>query len=326
MSPRKARTSKPVLIVQHAFYEHPAVIRRALQTQGVPTRLIHPYQGEAYPDPDGISGMISLGGPMGANDEAHHPWILQECRLLAECVRAELPVVGVCLGGQMMARGLGARVERNPVAEVGWFPIEVSEAGKKDRVIGAAGDNPLVYHWHNDTFQLPDGAELLAQSRSCPRQAYRVGEKAYGFQFHPEADHQLIHEWLSVEGVEDEVLEAQKEHGKRAVQSVKAQKSWALKGEKASLKITAAFCQLFKRADYEGVSPDLHENYHQWATMRTALIVEFVAADGSSVQLRGQILTLLSVPDGEFVIFRDEDTLLWPIRMDHLTRVIPSSR
>jgi GMP synthase (glutamine-hydrolysing) len=325
MDPRAAGR-RPVLIVQHAFYEHPAVIRRALQTQGLPTLLIHPYRGDAYPELSEIAGMVSLGGPMSANDEREHPWILAECDLLRGCVASDLPVVGVCLGGQMMARATGGRVVKNHVAEVGWFPIELNAEGQRDRVVGAAGATPLVYHWHNDTFEPPAEAMHLAQSKHCPRQAYRIGERAYGFQFHPEADHQLVHEWLAVEGVDEEVADAQREHGRKTVQSISAQKSWAVKGEKASLKITAAFCQLFKRNDYEAVDAGVYGSYESWATMRTALIVEFTGVDGRVHQLRGQILTLLNIPDGDFVIFRDEDTLLWPIRMDHLTRVIPASR
>src|SRR6478672_2872456 len=98
-----SRRKKPVLIVQHAPHEHPAVVRRALESQGLETLWIHPYRGELYPELSEISGMISLGGPMGANDDAHHPWIKSEVELLKSCALEELPTVGICLGGQMMA-------------------------------------------------------------------------------------------------------------------------------------------------------------------------------------------------------------------------------
>src|SRR6185503_18161185 len=115
-----------------------------------------------------------------------------------------------------MARGMGGSVEKNNVVELGWFPIHLNPAGKSDFVLGSAGESPTVYHWHEDTFHLPKEAKLLAYSKACPRQAYRIGEHAYGFQFHPEADHQLLHEWLSYEGIEDEIKDTQKKFGSRS--------------------------------------------------------------------------------------------------------------
>src|SRR6185312_17281721 len=103
-------------------------------------------------------------------------------------------------------------------------------------VLSSAGETPTVYHWHEDTFHLPEGATLLAYSKTCPRQAYRVGEHAYGFQFHPEADHQLLHEWLSYEGIEEEIADVQKTHGTRSVQNAETQRGHSLRGEKSSLK------------------------------------------------------------------------------------------
>src|SRR6185312_10973034 len=103
----------PVLIIQHAPNEHPAVIRRALESQGTLTLIIHPYQGDAYPSHKEIAGIISLGGSMHANDDENNPWIPKECALLRKCVLEGLPTLGICLGGQMMARGLGAKVEKN---------------------------------------------------------------------------------------------------------------------------------------------------------------------------------------------------------------------
>ena len=108
----RLKQPKLVLIVQHAEHEHPAAVRRALESQSIRTHWIHPYRGDAFPDVSEISGMISLGGAMGANDEAEHPWIKAECALLKKSVESGLPTVGICLGGQLMARALGGRVER----------------------------------------------------------------------------------------------------------------------------------------------------------------------------------------------------------------------
>jgi len=312
---------RPVLIVQHAQHEHPAALRRALETQGVQTLWIHPYRGDGYPDVSQIRGMISLGGPMGANDEAEHPWITRECELLRQCVEAELPTVGVCLGGQMMARALGAEVARNEVAEVGWYPIQLNAQGKKDRILGVAGTQPLVYQWHYDTFQLPKGAVLLAKSTACPRQAYRVGEKAYGFQFHPEADHQLVQEWLDLIGVDAELEAERLKHGAVAIQDTGTQRNRAIQGEKSSLKITTAIGQLFQVRPYEAISRDFHGQLEALMTHRTLIVIELQGSDRRPIQLKGTIAALTPIPEGEFAMFKAENTVLWPIRLDYITSI-----
>lgn len=316
---------KPVLIVQHAPHEHPAAVRRALESQGIQSLWIHPYLGEAYPRRGEISGMISLGGPMGANDDAEHPWIPNEVALLRECAENGLPVAGICLGGQMLARALGGRVERNDTHEVGWFPIEVTPEGRKDPILGAAGSNPMVYHWHGDTFLPPPHAVHLAGSRACPRQAYRMGDKVYGFQFHPEADHQLVHEWLSIAGVEEEILATQKAYGTTTVQDARTQRDRAFKGEKASLKITAGIGSLFRKLGCRGHDCATREEFDRWATHRTTLVVEFEGPDRRPIRLKGRIATLLSITAGDFVIFQEENTLLWPIRTTDLLKVVAST-
>ena len=321
----KTQRIKPVLIVQHAPYEHPAVIRRALESQGTQTITIHPYLNETFPSHKEISGMISLGGSMHANDDQTHPWIPKECALLRACVTEQLPVVGVCLGGQMMARALGGRVEKNTAVELGWFPIHLNEAGKADPVLGSAGDSPTVYHWHEDTFHLPADATLLAYSKACPRQAYRIGDKAYGFQFHPEADHQLLHEWLSYEGIEDEIAQEQKKHGSRSVQDAGTQRNHSLRGEKSSLRITAAFAGLFRQRPRLPKNHEAYEIFEAWTLQHTTLGLEFEGPNGRTTQIRGLILGLFTIEAGDFVLFQEENTLVWPIRMEDILTVFPLS-
>ena len=315
---------KPVLIVQHAPHEHPAAILRALESQGIRTLWLHPYRGEAYPKVTEISGMVSLGGPMGANDHGEYPWIGPECALLKACVDAGLPTVGICLGGQLLAKSMGAAVKKNSTAEVGWFPIELNDHGKKDPIIGAAGEAPLVYHWHHDTFDLPGNAERLAQSSACPNQAFRIGRKAYGFQFHPEADHQLVHEWLAIEGVHQEILDTQKIFGDMTVQDTDQQRAEAAQGERASIQITASICQLFRKDAYEPVEAGHRRQYEEWAAQKTALVLEFKGPGGKTGKVSGTISGLLKLPKGEFMIFRDDDTLLWPVRLDDISAIKPT--
>ena len=322
---KKTQRVKPVLIVQHAPYEHPAVIRRALEGQGTSTLTIHPYQNELFPSHKEISGMISLGGSMHANDDETHPWIPHECALLRACVLENLPVVGVCLGGQMMARALGGRVEKTGTVELGWFPIQLNAAGKVDPVLGSAGTNPTVYHWHEDTFHLPENATLLAYNHSCPRQAYRVGERAYGFQFHPEADHQLLHEWLSYEGIEDEISNTQTKYGSKTVQDAATQRKLSLRAEKSSLKITAAFAGLFRQRPRLPENREAYELFEAWTTQQTTLGLEFQGPMGKNTQIRGHIIGIFTISAGDFVLFQEENTLVWPIRMEDILTVSPLS-
>lgn len=312
---------KSVLIVQHAPHEHPAALRRALESQAIPTLWVHPYRGEAFPHISEISGMIALGGPMGANDDELHSWIRAECALLRASVEAGLPTVGICLGGQLIARALGGRVERHTDVELGWFPIELNDAGRADRVLGAAGKSPMVYQWHQDTFHLPPGAVLLARSQCCERQAYRLGERAYGFQFHPEADHQLVHEWLSIEGVEEEILEVQRLNGPETVQDPETQKNRSVQGEKASLKITGAIASLFRRREKDPVRAEFRRQIHSWATHRKPVVVVFEGSHGRPVHIEGRITTLLTIPAGDFIIVQEPTTLLWPIRLEDLVEI-----
>lgn len=309
---------KPVLIVQHARHEHPAIIRRALESQGIQTAWIHPYRGDPYPELHTIRGVISLGGPMGANDQDEYPWIERECSLLAKSASEGLPTVGICLGGQMLAKGLGAEVIRNPIAEVGWFPIEPSAEGLEDKIIGSAGPLPLVYHWHNDTFILPLDSVLLASSKACARQAFRFGERAYGFQFHPEADHQLIHEWLAVAGVEDEIAEARAEHGEATVQVADAQRLSATEGERSSLRIATGIAQLFETRAYACVPRAFHDQIKSWIEAQTLLTIELEGPDRRLFHVWGRMVMFFTLPDGEFVIFREETNLLWPLRLDSI--------
>lgn len=258
---------------------------------------------------------------MGANDDSDHPWISKECELLRQSVEAGLPTVGVCLGGQLMARALGAEVARNPVAEVGWYPIQINAHGKKDRILGVAGPEPLVYQWHYDTFQLPPKAVLLAKSLACPRQAYRIGEHAYGFQFHPEADHQLVHEWLDLIGVDRELDDERQKHGPGAVQDSETQRTRALQGEKSSIRITTAIGQLFQVRSYSPVSTDFRDRLEAMMTHRTLIVLEFESSDRKLEQLKGTIAALMMIPEGEFVLFKAENTLLWPVRLDYVSSI-----
>jgi len=170
-------------VLQHVSFETPALIGTEAERRGIDLRINRMDLGQEVPPVEEIDGLIVMGGPMGVMDTAEHPGLLAELALIEAALRRELPVIGVCLGAQLLAAAAGARVYRGPEEEVGAGTVTVTT---DDPVLGQAGTELPVLHWHGDTFDLPAGAELLASSDAYPHQAFRIGERAYGLQFHVE--------------------------------------------------------------------------------------------------------------------------------------------
>ncbi len=191
---------RPVAVLQHAAHEGPGLLEPALQATGLAVSVARLDRGEPLPAPGTFCGLVVLGGPMGVSDGDAHPWLAAERDLLAETVAAGLPVLGVCLGAQQLAAALGAEVRPAPATEVGLGSVVLTPAGRRDPVLGpeygglGTTEVPCV-HWHADTFALPEGAVHLAASRAVPHQAFRVGDHAYGLQFHVEVDADLAAAW-----------------------------------------------------------------------------------------------------------------------------------
>ena len=143
-----------------------------------------------------FSGIVPLGGAAHAWDEAASPWLRRERELLASAHAEGVPVLGICLGGQVLARALGARVFPADAIEVGWLEVQPTAEASGDAVLGHLREPTGVYQWHHDVFDLPDGAVRLASSRRSPNQAFRVG-RAWGLQFHPEVDAALWRDWIT---------------------------------------------------------------------------------------------------------------------------------
>jgi GMP synthase (glutamine-hydrolysing) len=185
-----------VLAFRHVSFEHLGLIEPALESAGIRTEYVDLYSGSGAGGELGrADGLVFMGGPMSANDDL--PWISAELALIERAAAAGKPILGVCLGAQLVARALGARVYRNPVKEIGWYPVYWTAAARRDALFGGLSGSETVLHWHGETFDLPAGAEWLAYSEACPHQAFRVGDKVYGLQFHLEVTPEMIADWAS---------------------------------------------------------------------------------------------------------------------------------
>ena len=185
-----------VLVLQHDDGCPPARLGRVLDAAGLPWELVALDRGDRLPGLGPWRGIVSLGGRMGAYDTAEFPFLAAEARLLAEADRAGVPVLGLCLGGQLLAAALGGRAHLGPRPEIGYRPVRLTAAGRADPVLRHL-DGPVL-SWHQDTFELPPGAELLASSDAYPH-AFRRGASV-GLQFHPEADRAVLGTWLDDAG------------------------------------------------------------------------------------------------------------------------------
>jgi len=186
----------PWVVIQHVAHEGPGAITAAVADTGAALRVVRVDEGEPVPAPDAVvdmAGLVVLGGPMGVHDDL--PWLPGERALLAAAVGAGLPVLGVCLGAQQMARALGAEVFTGPSPECGVGEVHLSTDALEDPVFGPAPSPLPCVHWHADTFTLPPGAVRLAGSEAYENQAFRVGERAYGLQFHLEVTAALAAHW-----------------------------------------------------------------------------------------------------------------------------------
>lgn len=186
-----------VLVLQHISCEPPGAYEDVLLERGAMIHRVELDEGEPLPGLDGFDAVVAMGGPMSVNDDGEHPWLVAEKRLIAEAVETSVPFWGACLGVQLLASALGARVYAGPAPEVGMLPVRLTPHGRSDPVFGALPHEFLTLQWHGDTFDLPQDAVLLAGSDSYPHQAFRVG-RAYGVQFHLEVSVAMAQEWAKV--------------------------------------------------------------------------------------------------------------------------------
>jgi GMP synthase-like glutamine amidotransferase len=185
-----------ILIIKHIDIEGPGTLGDFLNTQGEDFCIIELGAGEGLPaDPKVYKAVVVLGGPMNVDEEDKFSFLKPENDFIQKVLKAGVPYLGICLGSQLLAKAAGARVVKSPVKEIGWYKIQLTAAGKKDPLFKGFHEDDPIYHWHGDMFQIPSQGQLLATAQGCPHQALKVGNNAYGLQFHVEVTDKSIKEW-----------------------------------------------------------------------------------------------------------------------------------
>jgi GMP synthase (glutamine-hydrolysing) len=205
-----------LLVIQHAACEPPGAYEDELLERGVAFERVLADAGEPLPNGRAFDAIVVMGGPMGVNDEGELPWLAREKAWIADAVAGGVPYWGVCLGAQLLAASLGARVARGAQPEIGLYDdVQLTVAASSDPVFAGAPARITTLQWHGDTFDLPDGATLLASSRAYTHQAF-VWRRAYGLQFHLEASSELARSWLEVPEYAAELVDTLGADGARA--------------------------------------------------------------------------------------------------------------
>jgi GMP synthase-like glutamine amidotransferase len=219
---------KSVLICKNIETEGPGTIEDFLKSKGISYTIVDLpkiwakswAKGQDIPDAGNYDALVMMGGPMSVNEDDIYPYIKKEEDLTREFAEKGKNILGICLGAQIMAKALGAVVYKGLQKEIGWHDIELSTDGINDKLMMKLSVHPhvgdlwkrfKVFHWHGETFNIPEGAVRLASSELYPNQAFRYGDKAYAFQFHIEVTKDMIYEWLKDEDLDQNRLKSDTE-------------------------------------------------------------------------------------------------------------------
>jgi GMP synthase (glutamine-hydrolysing) len=184
-----------VVAFRHGVAEDLGLLQPALDQHGITVRFADLHRGLNLPDLAGAAGLIFMGGVMSVNDDL--PYLQTELECIQRAVAKAQPVLGLCLGAQLIAKALGAQVYRNPVKEIGWFDVHFTDAARHDPLFAGLDGAETFLEWHEDTFDLPNGATHLAWSETCRNQAFRLAANVYGLQFHLECTPAIIADWCA---------------------------------------------------------------------------------------------------------------------------------
>jgi GMP synthase-like glutamine amidotransferase len=187
---------KKVLMLKHISIEGGGTIEDYLISNKWEIDRRELQDGDAVPSRLGYDAIIILGGPMNVYEEDKYPFLKDEDKLIKEAIKKDIPTLGICLGAQLIAKAAGAKVTKNKVKEIGWYKVNLTDAGKNDHVFRGISDSFDVFQWHGDTFGIPENGTLLATAELCTNQALKVGKNIYGLQFHVEVTEDMIYKWI----------------------------------------------------------------------------------------------------------------------------------
>ena len=209
-----------LLVFQHVAAEPLGTLDPLIRRRGHRIRF---KNFERHPDAqlnvDRYRGLVVLGGPMNVDEHPQRAHLRNEMRAIETMLEQGKPVLGICLGAQLLAHVLGARVPRNPVPEIGWYPLQKTAAGLDDPVLAPLQAQTPVFQWHSCRFDIPASAVHLASSADCAQQAFRYGDNAYGFQFHLEMDERLVERWLANPAYREELAASGLSHDADAIRA-----------------------------------------------------------------------------------------------------------
>jgi GMP synthase-like glutamine amidotransferase len=196
--------------LQHVPFEGLASIEHWAKSKGHSLSSTQFYKDEPLPNAGDFDLLVVMGGSMNIYEENKYPWLTQEKRFIEQAIENEKIILGICLGSQLIADVLGAKVFPNPDKEIGWFPIELTSQAKSSKVFNVLPNPFTVFHWHGDTFDLPKGATRMAMSKGCQNQAFIYGERVVGLQFHLESTKASVQ--AMIENCADEIVEGKYIH------------------------------------------------------------------------------------------------------------------
>lgn len=206
-------------ILQHEPFEGAGLLEEWAKERGHKLSVTLVYENQVMPSLNAFDWLIIMGGAMSANDEEEYAWIKAEKEVIKQSVEQGKAVIGICLGSQMIASALGKAVYKNKMKEIGWFPLHLTDEGMHSEFLSPEWNDQLFLHWHGETFDLPEGAAHLAFSAGCVNQAFCIGNKVFGFQFHPETNLQTLAQMVNSgaeELIKDKFVMEAKEILKRA--------------------------------------------------------------------------------------------------------------
>lgn len=197
---------KRVLVLQHCWEAPRGSVGSLLEEYGIPYDVVNVETEALPPDPAAYAAIIAFGGPQHVYEDHKHPYFVPEKAFIRETIAQDIPFLGICLGGQLLAAALGGMVKQHTMTEIGFFDVAFTAEGRQDPLYAGLPNSQKIFHWHEDTFDVPEGAALLATHANAENQAFRYGHHAYGLQYHIELDSELLDLWLHHPEFKQEII------------------------------------------------------------------------------------------------------------------------